>query len=234
MLLRSHPENWIHPRSQHLVGGHSKPDVVFGVLLTHTSLHLWLSHFWIRKLRLEKACVAHLRPHREKLMGWETELDTSLNQGVSLFSRMPPLSSVSWVPFEGKDWLDSWRGEEECTRDKANVNKRNTKQWEKKNTELRLHPGSAINDLRDEAQIFWAPTPCTNSLQTALWDVDWDCFYRPELMTDLKNDNLKNDRMISVISKANHAISRQSTTMPQPVTLKKLKLNGSMKTYKTF
>ena len=31
-----------------------------------------------------------------------------------------------------------------------------------------------------------------------LWDVDWDFFYCPELMTDLKNDNLKNDRMISV------------------------------------
>ena len=36
--------------------------------------------------------------------------------------------------------------------------------------------------------------------------------------------NLKNDRMISVRSKS----------MPQPVMLKKLKLNDSMKTYKTF
>ena len=45
--------------------------------------------------------------------------------------------------------------------------------------------------------------------------------------------NLKNDRMISV-SKANHSISQLSKSMPQPVTLKKLKLNGSMKTYKTF
>ena len=36
------------------------------------------------------------------------------------------------------------------------------------------------------------------------------------------------------ISKANHSISQQSKSMPQPVTLKKLKLNGSMKTYKTF
>ena len=41
--------------------------------------------------------------------------------------------------------------------------------------------------------------------------------------------NLKNNRMISV-SKANHSISRKL----QPVMLKKLKLNGSMKTYKTF
>lgn len=68
-----------------------------------------------------------------------------------------------------------------------------------------LQPGSAINDLRDEAQIFWAPAPCTNSLQTVLWDVDWDFFYCPEQMTDLKNDNLKNDRMIS---KANHPTSQ--------------------------
>ena len=45
--------------------------------------------------------------------------------------------------------------------------------------------------------------------------------------------SLKNDRMISV-SKANHSISQLSKSMPQPVTLKKLKLNGSMKTYKTF
>ena len=36
--------------------------------------------------------------------------------------------------------------------------------------------------------------------------------------------NLKNDRMISVRSKS----------MPQPVMLKKLKLNDSMKTYKIF
>ena len=36
------------------------------------------------------------------------------------------------------------------------------------------------------------------------------------------------------ISKAKHTISQQSKSMPQPVMLKKLKLNGSMKTYKTF
>ena len=36
------------------------------------------------------------------------------------------------------------------------------------------------------------------------------------------------------VSKANHSVSQLSKSMPQPVTLKKLKLNGSMKTYKTF
>ena len=36
------------------------------------------------------------------------------------------------------------------------------------------------------------------------------------------------------VSKANHSISQLSKSMPQSVTLKKLKLNGSMKTYKTF
>ena len=46
--------------------------------------------------------------------------------------------------------------------------------------------------------------------------------------------NLRNDRMISVISKANHSISQLSKSMPQPVMMKKLKLNGSMKTYKAF
>ena len=46
--------------------------------------------------------------------------------------------------------------------------------------------------------------------------------------------NLKNDRMISVCFQANHSISQKSKSMPQPVTLKKLKWNGSRKTYKTF
>ena len=36
------------------------------------------------------------------------------------------------------------------------------------------------------------------------------------------------------VSKANHSVSQLSKSMPQPVTLKKLKLNGFMKTYKTF
>ena len=36
------------------------------------------------------------------------------------------------------------------------------------------------------------------------------------------------------VSKANHSISQLSKSMPQPVTLKKLKLNGFMKTYKIF
>ena len=45
--------------------------------------------------------------------------------------------------------------------------------------------------------------------------------------------SLKNDRMISV-SKANHSISQQFKSMPQSLRPKKLKLNGSVKTYKTF
>ena len=46
--------------------------------------------------------------------------------------------------------------------------------------------------------------------------------------------NLKNDRMISVHLQGKPFISQLSMSMPQPVTLKKLKLNGSMKIYKTF
>ena len=45
--------------------------------------------------------------------------------------------------------------------------------------------------------------------------------------------SLKNDRMISAHFQANHSISQLSKSMPQPVMLK-LKLNGSMETYKTF
>ena len=36
------------------------------------------------------------------------------------------------------------------------------------------------------------------------------------------------------VSKENHSLSQLSKSMPQPVTLKKLKLKSSMKTYKTF
>ena len=47
--------------------------------------------------------------------------------------------------------------------------------------------------------------------------------------------NLKNDRMISVrFQGKSFNIMVIQAYMPQPVTLKKLKLNGSMKTYKTF
>ena len=45
--------------------------------------------------------------------------------------------------------------------------------------------------------------------------------------------SVKNDRMISV-SKANNSISQEPKSMPQSLMPKKLKLNGSMKTYKTF
>ena len=45
--------------------------------------------------------------------------------------------------------------------------------------------------------------------------------------------NLKNERMISVCFQGKPFNITVSKSMPQPVTLKKLKLNGSMKTYKT-
>ena len=46
--------------------------------------------------------------------------------------------------------------------------------------------------------------------------------------------NLKNDRMISVCLQGKPFNITVIQSMPQPVTLKKLKLNGSMKTYKIF
>ena len=46
--------------------------------------------------------------------------------------------------------------------------------------------------------------------------------------------NLKNDRMISVRFQGKPFNITVSKSMPQPVMLKKLKLNGSMKTYKIF
>ena len=46
--------------------------------------------------------------------------------------------------------------------------------------------------------------------------------------------NLKNNRMISVHFQGKPFNITVIKSMPQPVMLKKLKLNGSMKTYKTF
>ena len=46
--------------------------------------------------------------------------------------------------------------------------------------------------------------------------------------------NLKNNRMIWIHLQGNHSISQLSKTIPQRVMLKKLKLKGFMKTYKTF
>ena len=46
--------------------------------------------------------------------------------------------------------------------------------------------------------------------------------------------NLKNDSMISVRFQGKPFNIMVSKSMPQPATLKKLKLNGSMKIYKTF
>ena len=46
--------------------------------------------------------------------------------------------------------------------------------------------------------------------------------------------SLKNDRMISVRFQGKPFNISVIQSMPQPVTLKKLKLNGPMKTYKTF
>ena len=46
--------------------------------------------------------------------------------------------------------------------------------------------------------------------------------------------NLKNDRMISVRFQGKPFNITVTKSMPQPVMLKKLKLNSSMKTYKTF
>ena len=46
--------------------------------------------------------------------------------------------------------------------------------------------------------------------------------------------SLKNDRMISVHFQGKPFNITVSKSMPQPVMLKKLKLNSSLKTYKTF
>ena len=61
-----------------------------------------------------------------------------------------------------------------------------------------------------------------------------DIMVNKRILNAVLGCNLKNDRMISVHFQANHSVSRLSKSMPQSVTLKKLKLNGSMKTNKTF
>ena len=44
----------------------------------------------------------------------------------------------------------------------------------------------------------------------------------------------KTTKWSQLVSKASHSASQKSNSMPQPLMLKKLKLNGSMKKYKTF
>ena len=46
--------------------------------------------------------------------------------------------------------------------------------------------------------------------------------------------NLKNNRMIFILFQGNPFNVMLFKSMPQPVMLKKLKLNSAMKTYKTF
>ena len=46
-----------------------------------------------------------------------------------------------------------------------------------------------------------------------------------------RNNFRKNEDLSVSISKANHSILQESKSMPQPVMLKKMKLNGSMMTY---
>ena len=53
----------------------------------------------------------------------------------------------------------------------------------------------------------------------------------PKWSTWMPSQKRQNDLFVS---KANHSISQDSKSMLQPVLLKKLKLNGSMKTYKNF
>ena len=50
----------------------------------------------------------------------------------------------------------------------------------------------------------------------------------------IRGNNLKNNRMISVHFEGKPFNITIIQVLPQPVMLKKLKLNGSMKTYKTF
>jgi len=54
------------------------------------------------------------------------------------------------------------------------------------------------------------------------------------VLTAVLGCNLKNDRMISVHFQGKPFNITVIQVYAQPVTLKKLKLNGSMKTYKTF
>lgn len=59
-LLKPHPENWIHTNSQYLLNSCSKPDTVLKCVtwpLSFRLIYSWqlllLSHFQVRKLRLE-------------------------------------------------------------------------------------------------------------------------------------------------------------------------------------
>ena len=62
-----------------------------------------------------------------------------------------------------------------------------------------------------------------------------DIMVNKRILNAVLGCNLKNDRMISVCSQGKpFNITVIQVYVPQPVMLKKLKLNGFMKTYKTF
>ena len=63
------------------------------------------------------------------------------------------------------------------------------------------------------------------------WGIGLDHCYTEWFALEMKRDH---SVIFEIVSKTNHSISQYSKSMPQPVTLKKLKLNGSMKTDKTF
>ena len=67
------------------------------------------------------------------------------------------------------------------------------------------------------------------------WLSDWTTTAVHKRIVHLQYHLWESQRNASLfISKASHSVSQWSKSMPQPVTLKKLKLNGFMKTYKTF
>ena len=74
---------------------------------------------------------------------------------------------------------------------------------------------------------------CTHAA-TAPWMCS--CSSQPQPLTEMQYLDAisKMTEWSLFISKENHSISQWYKPMPQPVTLKKLKLNDSVKTYKTF
>ena len=97
-------------------------------------------------------------------------------------------------------------------------------------------------DILGISELKWTGMGEFNSDDNYIYYCGWESLRRngvaimvnKRVQNALLGCNLKNDRMISVCFQGKPFTSQKSTSMPQPLMPKKLKLKSSMKTYKTF
>ena len=74
----------------------------------------------------------------------------------------------------------------------------------------------------------------TTVVKNPLEEMEWPSESTKEPEMQYLGASSKTTESFQFVSKANYSTSQYSKSMPQPLMLKKLKLTGSTKTYKTF